>query len=319
MWTRSGPGWTGGDGAYSVPLPDGRVVWIFGDTFLGGVGPDRRRSHESPMVHNTLVVQHSGCLTTLHGGSPATPGALVPEGEPGTWYWPAAGTVEGSNLLVTLGRYRRTGSGMWDWRFDGNALAVFSLPDLRLAEVVELPGPDHVAWGAALFDSGNHTSLFDSGNHTYIYGVEDRGLDKRMHVARAPRGNLRAPWEHFDGSGWTTEASGSAPVLGDVSNGFTVLPGAEGPRLVTQRPLTDRIVLHAAPAPEGPWDGGREIATVPDPGAGRFTYNALAHPHLSRENELLISYSVNAWSGSDLYADADSYRPRSLAVPDPDR
>src|SRR5207244_1521048 len=33
----TGEGWTGADGTYSVPLPDGRTAWLFSDTFLGPV------------------------------------------------------------------------------------------------------------------------------------------------------------------------------------------------------------------------------------------------------------------------------------------
>ena len=40
FWSRSGPGWTGGDSTYSTQLPDGRVAWLFGDTFLGTVADD---------------------------------------------------------------------------------------------------------------------------------------------------------------------------------------------------------------------------------------------------------------------------------------
>ncbi|MFF1725411.1 hypothetical protein ACFVXS_40975, partial [Streptomyces sviceus] len=32
--------WTGGDGTHSVRLPDGRLLWLFSDTYLGQVyGP----------------------------------------------------------------------------------------------------------------------------------------------------------------------------------------------------------------------------------------------------------------------------------------
>ena len=33
--------WTGGDATYSVPLPDGRVLWMFGDSFIGTVATVR--------------------------------------------------------------------------------------------------------------------------------------------------------------------------------------------------------------------------------------------------------------------------------------
>ena len=33
-------GWSGGDGAQSVKLPDGDSAWFFGDTYLGNISPD---------------------------------------------------------------------------------------------------------------------------------------------------------------------------------------------------------------------------------------------------------------------------------------
>ena len=48
------PPWLGADAAYSIPLPDGRDVWIFGDTLYG----DKRVvAGEVPaMVHNSLGI-----------------------------------------------------------------------------------------------------------------------------------------------------------------------------------------------------------------------------------------------------------------------
>ena len=46
--------WWGADAAYSIPLPDGRSVWIFGDTLYG----DRRvvEGNEPRMVRNSIGV-----------------------------------------------------------------------------------------------------------------------------------------------------------------------------------------------------------------------------------------------------------------------
>ena len=43
---READGFTGGDGVYSVPLPDGRTAWFFGDSFIGGVREDGSRSED---------------------------------------------------------------------------------------------------------------------------------------------------------------------------------------------------------------------------------------------------------------------------------
>src|SRR5215213_4286798 len=47
LFATCGPGNTGADGAYSVPLPDGRVAWLFSDTFVGALNDDgsRARAH----------------------------------------------------------------------------------------------------------------------------------------------------------------------------------------------------------------------------------------------------------------------------------
>ena len=50
----AGNHWTGGDGTTSVALPDGRVAWLFADTFLGTVNAGHTRSRNTPMVNNTM-------------------------------------------------------------------------------------------------------------------------------------------------------------------------------------------------------------------------------------------------------------------------
>src|SRR4051794_35960797 len=66
--------WNGGDSTASVLLPDGRVAWLFSDTFLGPVNADGTRPRTSPMVHNSLVVQDGTALVdTRTGGSPTFP------------------------------------------------------------------------------------------------------------------------------------------------------------------------------------------------------------------------------------------------------
>jgi hypothetical protein len=48
--------WIGGDGAYSVDLGAGRVLWLFGDSFIAST--ERRVRAESRMVRNALAIQH---------------------------------------------------------------------------------------------------------------------------------------------------------------------------------------------------------------------------------------------------------------------
>jgi len=50
------PRWLGGDDAYSVDLGNGRVLWLFGDSFIATSAKRSRR--ESQMVRNSIAIQH---------------------------------------------------------------------------------------------------------------------------------------------------------------------------------------------------------------------------------------------------------------------
>src|SRR5690349_10641905 len=84
----AGNHWTGADSTVSVPLPDGRVAWLFSDTFLGTVNADGSRPRDTPMVNNTLLIQDgTGITATRTGGTAALPEALVKPSQAGEFYW----------------------------------------------------------------------------------------------------------------------------------------------------------------------------------------------------------------------------------------
>ncbi|MGH2533123.1 MAG: DUF5005 domain-containing protein [Thermomicrobiales bacterium] len=313
LFTRSGEGWTGGDSTYSVLLPDGRVAWIFSDTFLGPVNPDRTRPRSAPLIHNSIVVQEGDQLTTLHGGTRGAPRSLFTPANGGAWYWAYAGVIEGDRLRVFLLKFVRYGPEMFDWRWVGTDLASLRLPDLAIESIAALPYRSGVQYGAA---------ILEDGDYTYVYGVEDLHAVKYGHVARARRGALTGPWEFFAGRRWTSLPEGSARMLdASIGNEFSVLKVDRGYMLVTidtAGELTEwrEIVAYYAETPAGPWSGRTVLYTTPEPDRENlFVYNAQAHPALSKEGELLITYNVNTARFDALYEDADIYRARFVRVP----
>src|SRR4051812_6166597 len=116
--------WSGADNTASVALPDGRVVWLFSDTYLGRVDAGHTRPRDTPFIRNTIVVQQGGqAVRTLHGGTDAHPAALVTPTQAGQYYWAQAGFVAGDKLHVFYNRYRTVGTGLWDFTLTGTALA----------------------------------------------------------------------------------------------------------------------------------------------------------------------------------------------------
>ena len=305
MWARPATGWTGADGTLSSTLPDGRTAWLFGDTFLGGVAANGSRAAITPMVSNTMVVQDPTCLTTRFGGTRRAPEALVRPTDRQQWSWPSQPYVDGAGLRVAMTRIRRTSSDDWGFAATGVDLATFALPGLELTSVVPLTDDPTVLWGAA---------VLTDGSDRYVFGVEDRGLAKHLHVAKVLGGDLAvaASWRYWDGRGWSTTSTASARVADGVGNQLSVLRDGAGLALVSQPVFSRHVVLLRAPAPEGPWTAQPDLAEVPDPGPEAWTYNATAHAGFTDGRSLLLSYNVNAATSEGLYAQADRYRPRFL-------
>lgn len=310
----SGDGWTGADGAYSVPLPDGRTAWLFSDTFLGEVRPDGSRPRSAPLIHNSIVVESDDGFETVIGSNAfGQPDAVAdtPDGV-ASWYWMGDGTVEAGELRAFLFHFVPA-PGPLVFQQIGVALARFSLPDLELIEIRLLPAA--FVSGAAGGPVSYGSAILERDDHTYVYGVEDLRADKFLHVARAPAGDLLGAWEYWTGEEWSPLPTTAIRLLGGVANELSVTPWDDVYLLVAQdHAIGPDILAYRALDPWGPFEDGRVIFTTPETGGNILTYNAKAHPARGPPGALLVSYNVNSVEFGDVFRDVDSYRPRFVDV-----
>jgi hypothetical protein len=312
----SGVGWTGADSTYSTPLPGGKQLWIYSDTFLGPVDANLGRPLDTPFLRNSFIVQNGNSLTTVHGGTASAPDTLLKPSNPDNWYWLGAGIAIGGVLNQTVVEFGKTGPGQWDFAWMGTYLA--RIPTANLTQPISftpLPSSAEVTWAAWL-------QIID--NYVYVYGVEDLGASKYLHVARAPGRNLRAQWQYWTGSGWSAREADSVRVLEGVSNEHSVTPWRGKYLLVTQdttEVFSAKIVGYVGNSPTGPFTDKTLLYTTPETGAlgtyrnaNVYTYNPHAHPELSTDNRVVISYNVNSLNGDDLYEDVTIYRGRFINV-----
>ncbi len=330
--------WTGGDGTHSVRLPDGRLLWLFSDTFLGRVHRPPNpageayawRDGSAPLVRNSAVVMRDGRPEST------LPAPLFPDPAPGSWRWPVAARVEprspgaSEQVLRVLLWVRRHGAPPWIYGEPlATEVATLTLPALRLESVTTVLDQRRVGDLSRRVLFG--TTLVEEDGWTYVFGGDDGRPASRAashaHVARVPEGGLAdaAAWEYWDGSGWRSRAR-PAPVLGDgrrtgVGSAFTVTrddgtyvlftmaAGAEGLATVT---------AYWACSPAGPWHGPAGAFTPALPAAGTAAYNPQAHPELSRGGRLVLSLDVN-WletsaAAAMLSRNVSLYRPWFVTV-----
>ncbi|MCB0493607.1 MAG: DUF5005 domain-containing protein [Cyclobacteriaceae bacterium] len=313
-----GDGFTGGDGVYSVLLPDGRTVWIFGDSFIGNVTSDNRRIKTTPAyIRNSFVVIEEGQLITFQQGKPSEFKSMmippeVAEGNLGydehrLWYWPGDGFVENGNLNVFVSKFSQENlDDMWGFNFEGTELLTFSLPDFELLRVDRFNNLDSIHFGHA---------VLKTDAYTYVYGLKNQ----KPYAARTTKVTDRDLWEFYNGNDWVDTAEEAKPMLNfSGSEQFSVFEWKGSFVMIMQEgDLSNKIYSFTAETPYGPWSNQQLLYETPklENCETCWSYNALAHPQFEEDDMLLISYNTNSMEMEDHYKNALIYRPRFIRVP----
>jgi len=319
MFDMRDPGFTGGDATYSVELPDKRNIWIFGDTFIGEVSEDNTREKTNPMyIRNCFVVQNEYKMETLHQGSPeefismAVPKEVEngKKSELDIWFWPGDGFVNDNKLNVFMSKFYQAEDGMWGFKFLETVLVEYSLPDLKELKKIEIPYSKNtdVHFGHA---------IYEADEFIYIYGLKEQ----KPYVARAKYKNIVGEWEFYSRNNtWSLDSSELIPMADiDGSEQFSIIKLKDKYVLITQLgSLSTKVCSFISDKPYGPWTNQQLLFETPVTYQNNelFTYNALAHPQFTNnDNELLISYNTNSMKLEDHFKNAGIYKPRFMRVP----
>lgn len=316
--------WATADGAVPIRLPDGRTLWMFGDTFVGKVnGSSGAIEPNWEFVSNSAVLQTASCFRPMMGGKPLARSSWIPDPGTNQAYWPASAIVDAAHnrLFVFLLHVLR--SGPFGFTVVGTRVATFTLPTLGLASVspVDLTGTSE----ARPYGS---TSLTD-GQYAYMYSTNGGA----HHVARAPIGTARqqSTWEYWDGTGWSTAGNfaaaqpmsftGPTVEVGVQSFSSPIAPlrvepygdGFLGTAMVVDGISRD-VVTYTAPAAEGPWTFAGYVATTP---AGVKSYGAQTPSGIQGAAGAILVHSVNVDAGVPVTIGNCGFRFASLTLPPP--
>ena len=323
-------GWLGADAAYSIPLPDGRDVWIFGDTLVG----KERVVHDGVpvMVRNSI-----GISTCSHGhwkldyiirkDAKGQPLNFFQSKDANTWYWAMDGFVHGTDLWVTLLCVRNAPAQSQAMAFAtcGADLARISSPetDPQTWKIDYFPMvPD----GAHAYPSATVTS--DRGDE-YLFALREDG-GRPLVVTRLPLSDLNNPekqLEYLATDGQWHSGFDPTKAMHVMEKGSPELSIRYHPELkqwisVMFEPdaFSSKIILRTASALTGPWSKGKVIFQVPEmqpqePGYDKntFCYAAKEHPEFEH-NDLVFTYVCNTFNIPALATNLDIYYPRTIRI-----
>ncbi len=314
------PHWVGSDVASSVDLGGGRILWLFGDSWVDTTGRAARRG--ARMVSNTVAIQRGADPSTAtfpaYWGRAADggPGAFVPDrGVEHLWF--GHGVRVGERLLLFLARTRAAPEGLGFENLGWTAVLVenpAAEPSAWRMRALETPADP---FGALLgFTAVAH-------DEAWVYGIG--ALLGASYVARwragaAHDGDLLHPeWWAGPLHGWVTDTSSFArrPLFEGGAPEETVhFDSASGRFLAFQTvgfPVAD-VSVRAAPRLTGPWSAARLLYRPPEfyrPGA--TVYSAKAHPELSGA-DLAVTYATNTSRFQDQISDTLIYYPRFVRL-----
>jgi hypothetical protein len=303
--------WAGADLTGVVPLPDGRNLWLFGDTLYTPVNDDGARGEPVGFGNNSAFVQSGGCMRHVAGDA-SRRSWIAPSHADGSAYWPGGGVVAGDEVHLFLGRVVPEAPF---GRLLDRAVATLALPDLRVVKVSPLPfGPADPGWGASVISPGD--------GFLYVYGADRDDCDwcfaTEIYVARVPTAwvGVEDAWNYWDGGGWSDDRGAAKSVMAGGGAHVNVQPWRGGWLAISKEGdiVTPNIAGWWAPSPVGPWTPLGTLYVVPPVGsADSYSYMPNVVPRAGG-NRAMVSYNVGTLSESESNRNAALYGPRFVAI-----
>lgn len=304
------------DQGSSVPLSNGKVLWLTGDTYYNDLNSDGT----TPCLfnyHNTVLQQPSTTNWTQSSTTNltyATSPQIFSDIVTANYFWPANGVEISSKVYTYL--IEMTGS-----TYVGAQVGVFNEADNTVNyTTVSLPNLAGISY---------QNGMFKVGTTVYVYGTKltDGYGDTQVYVAKFST-TSPATWSFWNGSTWASApTAGSGIVANTTSNALTVnYVNGKYVMIFTQFNYQcdegTAIYGSTSTSPTSGFSTPITIYNIPDKVNGhtpRF-YTPIIHPEFTANNEFLLTYCINNYAPciaqcNSSKAVPDYYRPRAVRVP----
>ncbi|TWT75629.1 hypothetical protein Pla123a_31390 [Posidoniimonas polymericola] len=320
------PRWRGADGAASIDLGEGRVLWLFGDTFIAAADSPRRAG--STFLRNSVAIQTGYDPTTAtfqpyFQTAEEAPRDFFSAAE-GKWVWPGHGAMVDGRLLLFF--MRAAPQEAWP---------KFVIEGWE-ARLVENPTAPPTAWRwrdldlpplASTGDVNLAASVLQDTHFVYAFGTnrspKHSGIVLRWDREDVLEGDLTAP------SFWNTTAhewqsvpapsdDGLTTLFTEAQEEYSVHYAARLKQFLQVQTLgfpLGKIAVRTADALTSSWSAPRVVHTPVEThwAEGTFVYSAKAHPEQQTDG-LAMTYCTNTKNDLQVFSNESYYYPRFLKL-----
>jgi len=342
-------GWFGGDGIFAIPLngvdkpvnAPVKTMIVFSDTMLGEI-TDGTLQPGFKMIHNSVAYLNNRepleKNISFHWKKTKTGKPLsifkpkTKNTKPGDYFWLGDAFVNkdlNNATYIFAYRIKNISEAVFGFAEVGNVLIKVpagSKPPFTNQQQMDTPffipakdGKDEVTFGGSIFVNTANAGAKKPDGYVYVYGV--KGKDKQVVVARVQPKLFEqfGAWRFWDGSQWNKDINKVAGIADQASNELSIseLPDGRYAMVFMGGVMTNKVGLRVGTTPVGPFGPVVNVWDAKDAIEGKnfFTYNAKAHPALSKPGELLISYNVNSFDfWNDVKKFPNLYRPRFIKL-----
>jgi hypothetical protein len=324
-------GYLGADGAASIALSPGRILWVFGDTTLGTSYGGARKG---PMVRNSIAIQdHSagfpGTVEYFWNIEDRLIGDFFRPDSPQDphWYWPGCGVNHDGTVYLFLTKLTQ-GEGEAGFAFQSDNCTLVRIrnheehPDNWVTEKVDLGfGNQHFNINVASLIEGEHVYLLG-----YDDGPEKNPMNRAAILGRLPLAALasEAPGSQMEfwskGGAWRKDTEALEPLFrpGTTEGGLYYDKSIGRYITGTIQPFSPHMFLASAEKLTGPWTV-QPVYDIPQllnrPDDNYHAYTPRVHPLLSPgDGTVIMTYVINAKDFWSAFSDMDIYYPRFVRV-----
>jgi hypothetical protein len=342
-WLPYQQGWLGADGAYSVPLGNGKSLWFFADTFIGAPAATSR-TQATGFMHNTVGVstcsgQSCKFQYFWNGMSTAAPSPIF--AAPGSdWFWPMDGFIANGKLYLALMQMHATSGGAFGFAYSGSQLASISNytapPNQWTITYQQLNTGGSAVPGVSIVVNqgpGGNPNPADPNGASYAYFFTGVGSPPYLALLRIPLAdlnNLARPgntdWQYLNTSGawkaWQDTAtalpSDNAPVVNPGATEMTVRWHSSTSQWIAVYPggLAKQAYYSLSPSLTSGWGASETLFTYPEmePSNANYTpnvfcYAAKEHVEFETAGQLFFTYACNSTIESEITANMNLYHP----------